>query len=535
MNQKKTIVLLVIGILVATTMSIGVTYSYMKPKADKTNNQTEIGINNCAKITLKDDDSTINLTNMYPMEEEMGLQTEAYEFTISSTCEEYTGFNLYLLTYSDNQINDNNIIYGITSKNDTVLETNLLTSTVEETELTEAEKKEINQGVNNGYSKIYKIYSNNIPLKGESEYKLHIWIDENANNDTMDKNIKLGVIVKGYEREETMAEYLIAHKDNTLIYHDGLPDYEGMENYELEAEDLSYRFSGANPNNYVCLDGKETTKCETDDDLYRIIGLFKNDLNLYEIKLIKAQGATATELGEGSAYGGLHSNTDYSNGQSYYKGTNWKTLAGYYWNNSEGDNSTNMWRYSNLNKENLNNFYYNYIINRVPYLQNMITEHTWITGGLITVGNAKVTYNLELGEEKIKVNDKVCKTANDATGAVNCIKEDLEYSNHIGLMYVSDYMYGTNPSNFAIEASNYENEDVKNNNWLYMGLWEWSISRMTNSDVYVRHIAITGYADKGSVVNKNTDAVRPCFYISSSAKLKSGNIGTSTNPYRLAI
>ena len=238
MNKKKTIILLVIGILVVTIMSIGVTYSFMLPKVTKDSNETEIGINNCAKITLKDNNSTINLTNMYPMEEEMGLQTEAYEFTISSTCEEYTGFNLYLLTFSDNGIEDDLIRYGITSKNGTLLETNLITKE-EAKDISTEEIEEIKQGINKEYSKIYKVYSNYIPLQGESEYKLHIWIDEKADNDTMGKNIKLGVLVKGYKREETMAEYIIAHKDNTLIYHDGsIKDEEGNI---TDAFDYSYR------------------------------------------------------------------------------------------------------------------------------------------------------------------------------------------------------------------------------------------------------------------------------------------------------
>ena len=126
MNKKKTIILLVIGILVVTISSIGITYSYMKPKVEKENNQTEIGINNCAKITLKDNNSTINLTNMYPMEEEMGLLTEPYEFKVSSTCEDYTGFNLYLTTLTDNEIEDNQIRYAVTDVDNNVLITDLL-------------------------------------------------------------------------------------------------------------------------------------------------------------------------------------------------------------------------------------------------------------------------------------------------------------------------------------------------------------------------------------------------------------------------
>ena len=420
MNKKKTIILLVIGILVVTISSIGITYSYMKPKTDKINNETEIGINNCAKITLKDNDSTLNLENMYPMEEEMGLQTDAYEFTISSTCEEYTGFNLYLLTYSDNGIDDNLIRYGITSKNDAVLETNLITNE-EASDITEEEIKEINQGINKGYKKIYKVYSNNIPLKGESEYKLHIWIDENADNTTMNKNIKLGVIVKGYEREETMAEYLIAHKDNTLIYHDGLPDYDGMPNADLEAKDLSYRFSGANPNNYVCLNDNNINTCET-DDLYRIIGLFKNDLNLYETKLIKVTPYQEENISVSST----------------------KSGKGYYWSGSK-TNYENSWKDSTLNTQILN---INFINSLDTNISSKIVEHSWIVQGN-TYDNIINTPIYESYKNEIQ-------------------NTDTNSNAKIGLLYVSDFGYSI-PS----EHWNEKNNDVMMpKSWLYLNDYE---------------------------------------------------------------
>ena len=46
------------------------------------------------------------------------------------------------------------------------------------------------------------------------------------------------------------------------------------------AEDNIYRYAGANPNNYVCF-GSDAATCPS-DNLYRIIGVFRN-----EVKLIK--------------------------------------------------------------------------------------------------------------------------------------------------------------------------------------------------------------------------------------------------------
>ena len=71
---------------------------------------------------------------------------------------------------------------------------------------------------------------------------------------------------------------------NGLYYHDGVGTY---TNANQEAGDNSYRYAGANPNNYVCF-GSDAATCPN-DNLYRIIGLFDEDQDgTYNIKLIKS-------------------------------------------------------------------------------------------------------------------------------------------------------------------------------------------------------------------------------------------------------
>lgn len=62
-----------------------------------------------------------------------------------------------------------------------------------------------------------------------------------------------------------------------LYLYDGIGSY---TNADQEAEDNSYRFSGANQ---VCF-GSDEAICS--EDLYRIIGVFNNNNN-YSVKLIK--------------------------------------------------------------------------------------------------------------------------------------------------------------------------------------------------------------------------------------------------------
>ena len=85
------------------------------------------------------------------------------------------------------------------------------------------------------------------------------------------------------------------------------------------AGDNSYRYAGANPNNFVCF-GTNTTPCPT-DNLYRIIGVFGN-----QVKLIKYDYATSALLGTDGDYKGTGTPN-----ASYYKGS-LTTINTYYWN-----------------------------------------------------------------------------------------------------------------------------------------------------------------------------------------------------------
>ena len=84
----------------------------------------------------------------------------------------------------------------------------------------------------------------------------------------------------------TLVEYITTEVytgtdgDNGLYYHDGSGTY---TNADQEAGDNSYRYSGANPNNYVCFGSDEET-CPN-DNLYRIIGVFDGQVKLIKLTL----------------------------------------------------------------------------------------------------------------------------------------------------------------------------------------------------------------------------------------------------------
>ena len=144
---------------------------------------------------------------------------------------------------------------------------------------------------------------------------------------------------------------------NGLYYHDA--------DLENGAQDNSYRYSGANPNNYVCF-GATGVDCQNPENQYRIIGVFNN-----QVKLIKA-----TSIG------------------SY----EWDSGNSNIWNAS-----TKPDIYTTLNTTYLNNLGSTW--------NSLIASHTWQVGGMdwSSTNTAKQYYDLEVGtgqsgyEESMKI------------------------------------------------------------------------------------------------------------------------------------
>ncbi len=258
------------------------------------------------------------------------------------------------------------------------------------------------------------------------------------------------------------------------------------------AEDNSYRYAGANPNNYVCF-GSTASPCPS-DNLYRIIGVFGN-----QVKLIKADYTTTTMTGSGGdCYGA------YSSSTSNYKGSmSTSNIASYYWNRSNGTSSTNTWSESRLNTTNLNSSYLSYIGST---WSNKIATTTWYVGGHSTTSATPATFQDV-----------------ESTGTT--------YSAKIGLMYANDYGFAASPSAWTTNMSSYHSTSIRDNNWMYMGLYEWTISRNSSYSNIAFRVLTSGNLNNNSVYNINY-AVRPVFYLTSSTTYVSGS-GTESDPIRI--
>ena len=315
-------------------------------------------------------------------------------------------------------------------------------------------------------------------------------------------------INKVCKKSQKLSECIVATNtiDDTLYYHDA-----SLTN---GAGDNSYRFAGASDqvNNYVCFGSSEDSCPE--DNLYRIIGVFGD-----RVKLIKSDYATSTLLGTDGDYSKMYTATVYSS--SSYKGNNLANVAAYTWNYKNNTtinsgNGSNTWSTSLLNKTNLNK---NFITNIGADWAAKIAETTWKVGGnaWANIGTqpAKTAYQNEV--------------VNPVPGSTSSNGE-TEYSAKIGLMYASDYGFAAAPSAWTANLNTYDGEAIKNVNWMYMGLYEWIISRSADhaSSVFGVYSAGNVHDDDAA----HAFGVRTVFYLSSSVTYVEGD-GTQNSPIRI--
>ena len=327
---------------------------------------------------------------------------------------------------------------------------------------------------------------------------LNLSIDQSTN---FGNSMKVNVYITKNEKKPTVAD--VCSNGQTLssciIAMDGNDDtlYHHTSSLANGAGDNSYRYAGASEsvNNFVCF-GSTETPCPT-DNLYRIIGVFED-----KVKLIKYDYATSTLLGTDGDYSG--SDTPDTN---YYKGS-LSSIDTYYWNNVT---KKNTWSESNLNKINLNT---NFINNIGSTWANKIATTTWKVGG-------NTFDNIGSSVPSIAYQNEIVAPAENTT-----------YDAKIGLMYVSDYGFAASPSAWTTTLYNYDGNDAKGTsiktiNWMYMGYYDWMVSR---NSAYSDYAFIVNYGGRVSNLNvSNFYGVRPSFNLLSSITYVSGS-GSAVDP-----
>ena len=145
---------------------------------------------------------------------------------------------------------------------------------------------------------------------------------------------------------------------------------------------------------------------------------------------------------------------------------------------------------------------------------NKIATTTWKVGGN--------TY------ENIEFSIPSIVYQNEIVGPV----ENTTYDAKIGLMYASDYGFAASPSAWTTALNNYDGNDANGTsittiNWMYMGYYDWMISRGSDSSNYAFLVRYDGYVPNYLV--SNNYGVRPSFNLLSSITYVSGS-GSAVDP-----
>ena len=299
------------------------------------------------------------------------------------------------------------------------------------------------------------------------------------------------------------------------VTHSAIPAESSATGSEIPAV-TDYRYYGASPNNYICLDMEESSTCP-DKHLYRIIGsIYEEKENTNRLKLIKA-----TPLTDG-------------------------TTRKFSWDYKSDDTFDNIW--ATITSGN-----YSDSLTSGSQLMKLLNSGAWWNGtsGSYYNGTAK---NVNFTNYKLSDKAKSCITIsryylggyNNKPPITNEMygyergtlryntDRPLYWDGMVGLIYPSDYGYAA--GNTCVNGTKlyYYNRECTNKDWLYISYTDqWLMSPRSDNSYSVIYVdGVGGGGLSGHIIN-NALAVSPVFYLTSSASISDGE-GTSDAPYILS-
>ena len=508
MNKKNKRILLLLGGLIGLFLVVGVSYAVWRLYLSQTN--TSKILSTCFQMELTDQDD-INLENSYPITDTEGKSLTPYQFTITNKCDGNAAYQVNLEILNTSTLTNMDYIKVMLDESDPLI----MSSYTETTPIL------------SNTTKAYKIKTGTLGARESKSFNVRIWMDKNtpAIDEVMEKLLEIKVSVN--------ASYSTLTPDVTGAV-------ETIASRVERSDELTYdeagniRYIGANPDNYVSIDG----------ELWRIIGVFNN----IKSDTLDEHGETRIKLIRNEAIGGYSWDTStYNDGW----GINEWSQADLMYLLNPGYTGINGSLYYNSSKGTCYAGYNNATTNcdftttgLKSNLKSLIDEALWNTGsnGAETEYRAITTskfYELERSNNtgKICASGQYC---NDPLGRTTA------WVGKVGLMYPSDYGYATGGGNYKREyclsqivAKWLTFTDCSSDNWLYLdGNFQWT---MTPLAYVVNGLSRSYYVfmvnDKGCFNNSGTGAssawlVRPTVYLKSNVQILSGE-GSSTDPFIL--
>ena len=584
-NEKKTIMIAVVILLLAIVATVGASYAYFATTTKTTGNDKNLNIVTEDLGSIKWEGTKV-YTSGDLLPGECGIQTFTieknsasgkgiYEIDLKGILDESFGTDVEITLYKSTDATNNNV---------TIKEGE---STISG-DTTKQYYKEDSVVLNGTPEKVYgtKALQNKDPI---------ILEQKDFDNSTLSKTTYY--LVYCYKNADTaqdaqQGKSFSGEISVRLILEKITKLNEYVENVALDTmlDDFgNTRYIGANPNNYVKIDydgddnyvfsicspvesaciGEFSTidECENElnnydatiieeyqiscakkqkYDIWRIIGVMKDvddgtGNKSDRVKLIRSEaiGKYSWDTSESSVNSGYGVN-EWSQAdimKLLNPGYESETVGGsLYWNSGTGtcyngqNNATTPCDFTSTGIK--------------DKLKVLIGDAVWNTGandGKTYKYNNIITskfYELERSSNT----GKICSSGNYCNDTV---ERTTTWIGKVGLMYPSDYGYATsggsttdratclNTKLYSWDSSNVS--DCENNDWLYnSGSYQWTLSpNASSSDAhYAFAVAASGDVYYNAASNGDVDGVRPVVYLTSNVGIQSGD-GSSGNPFIL--
>ena len=183
MKFKYKFLLLLISISLIGCLYVSQSYAYwMVTNEQKAANQITSG---CFSISFTDK-NTVNLTNTYPVDDTVALNSTPYEFTITNTCTIPVSYNVTLTSVNNaGAIDDSNIKYAIYDKTTTKPAAGTALSGTNHTAHS-LKTGTLTGGTRSGTS---------VTAGASVTYNLYLWINSTAGNELMGKTFTANIDV----------------------------------------------------------------------------------------------------------------------------------------------------------------------------------------------------------------------------------------------------------------------------------------------------------------------------------------------------
>ena len=535
MKDKKTIIIAVVILLLAIVATVGASYAYFAAANKTTGNDEKLNIVTEDLGSIKWQGTKV-YTSGDLLPGECGIQTFTieknsasgkgiYEIDLKGIIDESFGTDVEITLYKSTDTTTNNVtikegnstISGDTTKQYYKEDSVVLNGTPEKVYGAKALQ-------NKDQIILEQINFDNSTLSKTTYYLVYCYKNNGNQDNQQGKNfsgeISVRLILEKGSQEKDGPQGLakdiitLAQTDTTNL---AIDDYGNT------------RYIGADPNNYVSIDG----------DIWRIIGTMKSvddgtGNKEDRVKLIRSEsiGSYSWDSSESSTNKGTGVN-EWSQAKLMKllnPGYESEAVGGsLYWNNQSGtcyNGKANATTSCNFTSTGIKD-----------KLKMLISDAVWNTGASTTSNQiASEFYTEERGTR----NSKICTSGDYCNDTV---KRTTTWTGKIGLMYLSDYGYATSGGSTTdrttclnIKLSIWNGHpECYNNAWVhYSSGLEWTLSPIATSSYASSAFLVYSF---GLVLNNfvyNNFVVRPVVYLSSNVKISGGD-GSQNNPFELSL